>query len=341
MEVKGSRFTANEINVIHAAARQTDDIEAAKDTAILIENQHLGFGRPFEPTIDDWKYELEAQARERAVELGIELDNKLSEQDCIFTIYQLKDSEENHYRRWESYENLQKQGEQPDISNYDRVYTGKMEQSATLENIYQEFNINKPADFTGNSLSISDIVVVESIYNEPTANYVDDIGFTNCPVFARQHEQLEYMKAGYYGHIDFLGSGGIVGETIYYKDKESFDKEVYESSEIGRPIDCHVYEHQKATNEHLDSIRFDNDIDLDKEKTRKKLGFKDTKYPDDLDDFTFELMTAIVGEENMIFERPQSIAERIKAAKEASKECSTARSLDNSNRKISKERETR
>ena len=56
----------------------------------------------------------------------------------------------------------------------------------------------------------------------------------------------------------------------------------------------------------------------------------DKKYPDDSDDFTYELMVAIVGEKNMLFERPEeiekpmSMSERMKAAKETSKEHAAA-----------------
>jgi len=162
-----------------------------------------------------------------------------------FTIYQLKDGEANHDRRWESYESLQKLGDQPAIKNYSEVYTGKMEPSATLENLYQEFNINKPSDFTGHPLSISDIVVVEE-NGVHTAHYVDTYGFVSCPGFALQHEQEINKNGGaYYGQIDFLGIGRlgqpIVGETIYYKDKQSFDKEVSESNDVGRPISYQVY----------------------------------------------------------------------------------------------------
>lgn len=162
-----------------------------------------------------------------------------------FSIYQLKDGEANHDRRWESYERLQNLGEQPNIKNYAEVFRGKMEPSATLENIYQEFGINKPSDFTGHSLSMSDIVVVEE-NGVHTANYVDTYGYVSCPDFALQHEQ-EINKDGgaYYGQIDFLGIGRlgqtIVGETIYYKDKQSFDKEVSDSNDVGSPISYQVY----------------------------------------------------------------------------------------------------
>ena len=165
-----------------------------------------------------------------------------------FTIYQLKDGEANHDRRWESYESLQKLGEQPAIKNYAEVYTGKMEPSATLENIYQEFNINKPADFTGHPLSMSDIVVVVA-NGVHTANYVDTYGYVSCPDFARQHEQkINKVDVIHYGRIDFLGNTGDVGETIYYKDKQSFDQEVSASNEIGRPISYRVYNSQLKDN---------------------------------------------------------------------------------------------
>ena len=38
-------------------------------------------------------------------------------------------------------------------------------------------------------------------------------------------------------------------------------------------------EEQRRANETLDSIKFDNDIDLDMEKTREQLGFKDAAQP--------------------------------------------------------------
>jgi hypothetical protein len=161
-----------------------------------------------------------------------------------FTIYQLKDGEDNHLRRWESYDSLQKLGEQPDIKNYTEVFRGKMQPSATLENIYQEFNIDKPLDFTGHPLSMSDIVVVQE-NGVNTANYVDTYGYVSCPDFARQHEhELNKVTVVHYGRIDFLSNTGIVGETIYFKDKQSFDKEVLESNDVGRPISYQVYNSQ-------------------------------------------------------------------------------------------------
>ena len=42
---------------------------------------------------------------------------------------------------------------------YDRVYDGKMD-CISLENIYQKFNVDHPADYKGRSLSVSDVVEI-------------------------------------------------------------------------------------------------------------------------------------------------------------------------------------
>jgi hypothetical protein len=189
-----------------------------------------------------------------------------------FTIYQLKDGEDNHLRRWESYERLEKQGEQPDIKNYAEVYAGKMEQSATLENIYQEFNINIPADFTGHSLTMSDIVVVVA-NGVHTANYVDTFGYVSCPDFARQHEQgINKDDVVHYGRIDFLGAKGIIGETIYYKDSQSFNKEVSESNDVGRPISYQVYNSQHGFKDSVKPLTMAERMAAAKEAARERSG---------------------------------------------------------------------
>lgn len=51
----------------------------------------------------------------------------------------------------------------------------------------------------------------------------------------------------YFGKIDFLGSDGNLGETIYYKDRKSFKTEEKESADIGRPIDSKVFNSKKSS----------------------------------------------------------------------------------------------
>lgn len=59
--------------------------------------------------------------------------------------------------------------------NYNLVYQGTIAENAigdALEELYCMFNMNRPADFTGHSMSVSDVVVLEG-----TAWYCDAIGF--------------------------------------------------------------------------------------------------------------------------------------------------------------------
>lgn len=101
---------------------------------------------------------------------------------ATFSIYQLKAGEEHRYRRFISYDTLLRQGEKPDIKNYDKVYSGVLAAGDTLDSIYMRFNINRPADFKGRSLSMSDVIVYPK-NGVATAYYVDDLGFRECPEF--------------------------------------------------------------------------------------------------------------------------------------------------------------
>lgn len=68
-------------------------------------------------------------------------------------------------------------GQKIDFDQYESVWKGAIEQKsqsidAQLENIYEKFNCNRPKDFKGHSLSVSDIVAVDrQLY------YCKDIGF--------------------------------------------------------------------------------------------------------------------------------------------------------------------
>ena len=61
----------------------------------------------------------------------------------------------------------------------------------TLNSLYEKFNINHPQDFTGHSLSVSDVVVMRK-NGECKAYYVDSFGFTELPEFI--HERLRLQE---------------------------------------------------------------------------------------------------------------------------------------------------
>jgi hypothetical protein len=56
----------------------------------------------------------------------------------------------------------------------------------------------------------------------------------------------------FYGKIDFYSMKGEVMESLYYEDKEEFDKEINDSYEIGRPIHPQVLVEDKQLDEDYD-----------------------------------------------------------------------------------------
>jgi ribosomal protein S17E len=130
-----------------------------------------------------------------------ETDTKetLAQSEPIYTIYQLKDNPELDDRRFESTASLMRMGILKDNyaevkpEHYKIMYSGKLSemegesQSAKLESIFEKFNLNRPEDFKGHSLSVSDIVVLKQ-EGKTTAHFVDSFGFTGLPEFAKELE---------------------------------------------------------------------------------------------------------------------------------------------------------
>ena len=115
-----------------------------------------------------------------------------------FEIYQLKRGMENHYIRFETLEELAARGEKPDFSRYEKIYEGNesmldlhsgKKTLDKLEAIFEKFNIARPDDFMGHSLSISDVVVMND-----KAYYVDEIGFQPLKEFKPIEKSPEIEK---------------------------------------------------------------------------------------------------------------------------------------------------
>ena len=131
---------------------------------------------------------LRDDVRERAEKTLAERSSAAPEQGDTFAIYQLKGGPETRDYRFEAYESLQEAGLAVDRQNYDLVYTAPLDGQTTLEDIYRTFNLDRPADFTGHSLSVSDVVVLNRSGKEE-AHYCDSFGFTPVPEFFLQREK--------------------------------------------------------------------------------------------------------------------------------------------------------
>ena len=131
---------------------------------------------------------LRDDVRERAEKTLAERSAAAPEQGDIFAIYQIKGGPETRDYRFEAYESLQEAGLAVDRQNYDLIYTAPLDGKTTLEDIYRTFNLDRPADFTGHSLSVSDVVVLNRSGKEE-AHYCDSFGFTPVPEFFLQREK--------------------------------------------------------------------------------------------------------------------------------------------------------
>ena len=110
-----------------------------------------------------------------------------------FGIYQLKDGDQTRHLRFEPYDLLTKHGFELERVNYKLVYSAPLN-GQDLDKIYENFNINRPDDFTGHSLSVSDVVVLRQ-NNEISAHYIDRAGFVALPSFTGEERAPESQIA--------------------------------------------------------------------------------------------------------------------------------------------------
>lgn len=99
-----------------------------------------------------------------------------------YQIYQLKSDDELWQYHFENLESLKDHDLKVEGKNYELKYEGEWTEGMHLDGIYAKFNIDRPEDFTGHSLSVGDIVVLNRDGKE-TANFVDSVGFVEVPEF--------------------------------------------------------------------------------------------------------------------------------------------------------------
>ncbi|MBQ8618432.1 MAG: hypothetical protein IJ418_13130 [Clostridia bacterium] len=94
----------------------------------------------------------------------------------MFSIFMLKDCNETADKRFMGHDWTMAHGG-VNVFDYETVYTGNIEPKATtaetLEAIYTMFNINRPEDYAGRSLSVSDLVALE----DTGTYFCDHFGF--------------------------------------------------------------------------------------------------------------------------------------------------------------------
>lgn len=109
-------------------------------------------------------------------------------QQVQYGIYQITKGSPGEEYLFLGTEFIREHGLEVSGQDYSLVYSGMAEPGETLDSLYEKFNLFRPEDFTGHSLSVSDVIVWND-GKEKKAYYVDSYGFKELPDFVRQREQ--------------------------------------------------------------------------------------------------------------------------------------------------------
>ena len=181
-----------EVFILHG---NPDYPEQAEQILAETENAILGHDGIFGITETEWEVHKEREATAARQEKW-ELDSteKINEtllfhgESGRFAIYQMDTGGEHTYQ-FMGFESAQELGYTIEGKDYKMVYTGSWVPMITLDNIFERFNIDRPDDFHGHSLSVSDVVVTKQA-EEIKAYYVDSFGFQELPDFVQQRMEI-------------------------------------------------------------------------------------------------------------------------------------------------------
>lgn len=97
-----------------------------------------------------------------------------------FKILQLKNTPETREYRFSDLAYLSECGLAVHRENYEVTYEGIISKQGThtdiLEHLFMVFNMNRPKDFHGHSMSVSDVVILKDATGT-VAYYCDSVGF--------------------------------------------------------------------------------------------------------------------------------------------------------------------
>ena len=171
-----------------------DSVEDREQAVEALKEQiQAGDVQPIREWLQAAVEESEGESAEKAAELITRMDAVVKEQKLLsgsekqFGIYQITARDPEHDYRFMNLDFVKRHGMEVNCADYELVYTAPLTENDTLEAIYERFNIQRPADFTGHSLSVSDVVVLND-GKSIKACYVDSIGFAELPDFFKERK---------------------------------------------------------------------------------------------------------------------------------------------------------
>lgn len=113
----------------------------------------------------------------------------LGDQD-MYGIYQIDDDTAGRDYKFMNLSFIERYGYQVRKEDYQLIYSDRLWQGETLDSLYERFNIAHPEDYTGHSLSVSDMIVLNEGGNV-RAYFVDSISFRELPDFLHLEQKLD------------------------------------------------------------------------------------------------------------------------------------------------------
>lgn len=169
-----------------------DSVEDREQAVEALKEQiQAGDVQPIREWLQDAVEESEGESAEKAAELITRLDALVKEQKLLsgsekqFGIYQITARDQEYDYRFMNLDFVKRHGMEVNRADYELIYAAPLTEKDTLDGIYERFNIQRPADFTGHSLSVSDVVMLND-GSTVKAYYVDSIGFAELPEFFKE-----------------------------------------------------------------------------------------------------------------------------------------------------------
>ena len=174
--------------------------------------------------------------------------------DC-FAIYQVSRDDPQNVR-FMNLDWLKSHDISIDRSNYDLIYTAPLRESGTvpeqLEKLYEQFNLQKPADFHSPSMSVSDIVAIKQD-GKVSCHYCDSVGFTQIPGFLPENplKNAEMAVEDDYGMIDGIINNGAKEPTVAELEQQARSGQPISLMELADAVHRKEREKKKSVMEQL------------------------------------------------------------------------------------------
>lgn len=176
--------------------------------------------------------------------------------DC-FAIYQVNRDDPQNVR-FMNLDWLKSHDISIDRSNYDLIYTAPLRESGTvpeqLEKLYEQFNLQKPADFHSPSMSVSDIVAIKQD-GKVSCHYCDSVGFTQIPGFLPENplKNAEMAVEDDYGMIDGIINNGAKEPTVAELEQQARNGQPISLMDLAAAAHREEREKKKSVMEQLKS----------------------------------------------------------------------------------------